>query len=46
MRKEIMVIDGFYNDPDGIRKQALEMDYGTSGNYPGTRTDALPNGDV
>jgi len=46
MRKEIMVIDGFYNDPDGIRKQALEMDYGTSGNYPGTRTDALPDGDV
>jgi len=31
MRKEIMVIDGFYNDPDEIRKQALEMNYGISG---------------
>ena len=46
MRKEIIVIDGFYEDPDEIRKQALAMEYGIKGNYPGTRTDSLPNGDV
>ena len=46
MRKEIIVVDGFYNDPEEIRKQALDMDYSIRGNYPGTRTGSLPNGDV
>jgi len=46
MRKEIIVIDGFYKDPNQIRRQALEMTYSVSGNYPGIRTKALPGGDV
>ena len=46
MRREIIVIDGFYENPEQIRKQALEMNYSVSGNYPGTRTESLPGGDV
>jgi hypothetical protein len=46
MRKEIIVIDGFYENPDKIRKEALSMEYNVQGNYPGTRTDTLPYGDV
>jgi hypothetical protein len=46
MRKEIIVIDGFYQDPDKIREEALEMDFGVSGNYPGKRTTPLTGGDV
>ncbi len=46
MRKEIVVIDGFYQDPDKIREEALKMDFGVSGNYPGKRTTPLTEGDV
>ena len=46
MRKEIVVIDGFYQDPDKIREEALKMDFGVSGNYPGKRTAPLTGGDV
>jgi hypothetical protein len=36
-----IIKDGFYSDPMSVRANALAMDYGTTGNYPGFRTAAL-----
>ena len=38
MEKKLIVLDGFYKDPDAIRQQALEADYSFSSNYPGKRS--------
>ena len=38
MHSEIIVVDGFYHDPDRQREYALGLDYNISGNYPGLRT--------
>ena len=46
MEKSIIVIDGFYNEPERIRNEALSMDFNITGNYPGNRTVPLPEGDV
>ena len=32
MRKEIVVVDGFYDDPEGIREFALNQKFKVSGN--------------
>ena len=45
-KKEIIVVDGFYNDPHRIRKDALTMEFGTTGNYPGMRTMTMVGGGV
>ena len=44
MRTEIVVVDGFYDDPDAIREIALNEEFKVSGNYPGTRTDTFVGG--
>lgn len=36
-----IIKDGFYSDPMSVRANALAMDFNTSGNYPGFRTDTL-----
>ena len=46
MRKEIVVVDGFYDDPEGIREFALSQKFKVSGNYPGTRTETFVGGGV
>ena len=46
MRKEIVVVDGFYDDPEGIREFALNQKFKVSGNYPGTRTETFVGGGV
>ena len=42
--REIIVVDGFYNDPLAVREHALGMKYGVKGNYPGKRTEPLTEG--
>jgi len=37
----LYVIDNFYDDPDEIRADALQMDFTIKGNYPGLRTSPL-----
>ena len=46
MRKEIVVVDGFYDDPEGIREFALNQKFKVSGNYPGTRTETFVGGGI
>jgi len=38
MAYSMVVIDGFYNNPDETRAFALKQDFGVRGNYPGQRT--------
>jgi hypothetical protein len=46
MNREIIVVDGFFEDPDRIREEALRMEFDTEGNYPGMRTIPLTEGGV
>ena len=46
MRREIVVVDGLYDDPDAIREIALNEEFKVSGNYPGTRTDTFVGGGI
>ena len=34
----IRVVDNFYDDPNAVRRFALEQEYPIQGNYPGRRT--------
>ena len=43
MQVSSICIDGFYEDPDIVRKTALEMEFGVRGNYPGQRTEPFLN---
>ena len=36
--RSIIVIDGFYSNPNEVREWALEKDFSVEGNYPGKRT--------
>lgn len=39
MNKDIIVIEGFYNNPEQVREYALGLDYHIKGNYPGLRSE-------
>jgi hypothetical protein len=39
----IKVVDNFYDDPDAVRRFALEQEYPIQGNYPGRRTSSFAN---
>jgi hypothetical protein len=39
----IRVIDNFYDDPDAVRRFALEQEYPVVGNYPGRRSASFAN---
>lgn len=38
IRPNIIIVDGFYENPDEVRRMALNADYNVRGNYPGIRT--------
>ena len=40
MKKNIIVVDDFYRNIDGVREFALGLDYSVQGNYPGLRTES------
>ena len=41
MKKSFICIDDFYQDPDDVRRVALNAEYSTTGNFPGTRTEPM-----
>jgi len=43
MEKSVIIIDGFYNDPNEIRNTALKTNFSVRGNYPGQRTEPFLN---
>jgi hypothetical protein len=43
MRKSLIIVDDFYNDPDEVRAMALKADFSVRGNYPGQRTQPFLN---
>ncbi len=36
-----LIVENFYNNPDEVRKWALEMEFNIQGNYPGVRTSCI-----
>jgi hypothetical protein len=42
MNKDIIIIDGFYNNPEQVYSYALGLDYSIKGNYPGMRSEPEP----
>jgi tetratricopeptide (TPR) repeat protein len=42
-RSQSIVVDNFFQDPDAVRKFALEQEYLVTGNYPGARTKSFAN---
>jgi hypothetical protein len=45
-RQEIIVIENFYENPDAVRKDALEAVYPVKGNFPGQRSESKFYGDM
>lgn len=45
-RRNIIVIDNFFKDPDAVRKFALAQEYPVAGNYPGKRTKSFATEDM
>lgn len=37
----IMIVDNFYTNVDEVREYALSLEYKTTGNYPGFRTESV-----
>ena len=46
MKVNSICVDNFYNDVDEVRKMALNMEFGVTGNYPGNRTVPVKNDSV
>ena len=42
MKKQLIVIDDFYVNPDDIRNHVLQQEFSVKGNYPGIRTNPVP----
>jgi len=43
MQDNLIIIDNFYQDPDAVRAHALSREFTVKGNYPGNRTDCVPD---
>jgi hypothetical protein len=43
MRTNVIITDGFYNNPDEVRKFALSQTFDQKGNFPGSRTKSFIN---
>lgn len=43
MKTNVIVIDNFYSNPDGVRNFALSQEFAQRGNYPGARTKSFLN---
>lgn len=39
MKKQLIVVDDFYTNPDDVRDFALSQEFNVTGNYPGQRTE-------
>lgn len=46
MNLDLLIIDNFYADPDGVRKFALNQEFSVKGNFPGLRTKSFFTDDV
>lgn len=46
MQTNVIIVDDFYGDPDGVRAFALRQDFSVTGNYPGARTKTFMTDDV
>lgn len=46
MNLELLVVDNFYTNPDGVRAYALQQPFDVKGNYPGARTKPYLPDDV
>ena len=45
MQTNLIIVDNFYNDPDGTREYALAQDFSVRGNYPGQRSKPVHHWD-
>lgn len=43
MITNLIIIDNFYDDPDEVRKFALQQEFKVRGNFPGSRTNSFLN---
>jgi hypothetical protein len=43
MRTNVIVVDDFYSNPDGVRSFALQQEFGPRENFPGNRTVSFIN---
>lgn len=41
MKTNVIIIDDFYSNPDGVRSFALSQEFSQRGNYPGHRTKSF-----
>ena len=46
MEVNVIITDNFYQDPDSVREFALSQEFGTTGNYPGNRTESFLDDDL
>ena len=46
MNTSLIIVDDFYENPGDTRDWALNMSFGDTGNYPGTRTSPLRNDSI
>jgi len=46
MQTNVIIIDDFYGNPDGVRNFALQQTFDVTGNYPGSRTKTFMTEDV
>ena len=46
MRTNVIVVDNFYSNPDGVRSFALQQEFSQRGNYPGQRTKSFVTNDT
>lgn len=43
MHVNLLIVDDFYSNPEGVRSFALSQEFGEKGNYPGLRTKSFLN---
>ena len=43
MRVNLIVVDDFYSNPDGVRQFALQQEFANRGSFPGLRTKSFLN---
>lgn len=46
MKPTTIILDDFYDDPNEVRKFALQQDFYVKGNFPGLRTKTFANAEI
>ena len=46
MKTNVIIVDNFYSNPDGVRSFALSQEFKQRGNFPGMRTDSFVTEDT